>query len=246
MNRYIILTSVVCLLLGMLPVAGNAQLVFVDPGWPAVCVDSITWVDVRVDSMVNSIHSYACLLYIDTSKVYLDSVIQGTILDSIFGGYDTATVWFGWEYDDHYPDSLYFGASIFGVGTFVNGPGQLARIWLTGKHEGETPVAFGRCVLLDTSSQAEPMEVTTEDGQIIVLGPGIRYGDVNDDGTIDLGDVIYLINYLYRNGLNPTPWWFVGDANCDMMVDIADVLYLINYLYKYGPEPCYPCGKAGR
>ena len=106
-------------------------MIFVDPKWPAVCVDSVTWVNVCVDSMADSIHSYACLMYIDTSKVYLDSRIQRTILELIFGEYDT--VWFGWECDQHFLDSLCFGAR-----TFVNGPGQLARIWLRGKQEGET------------------------------------------------------------------------------------------------------------
>lgn len=124
MNRYIVLTSVLCLLLGTLSVAGNAQLVFVDPANTIVCKDSLFWVDIRVDSMVDSIHSYACLMYIDTSKVFLDSVSRGTILDSISQHY---TVYFGWYYDDprYYRDSLYFGASIQGSGTFVNGPGQL-------------------------------------------------------------------------------------------------------------------------
>ena len=120
MNRYIVLTSVLCLLLGTLSVAGNAQLVFVDPANTIVCKDSLFWVDIRVDSMVDSIHSYSCLMYIDTSKVYFDSVSRGHILDP-FG----TNAWFGWDYNHYYPDSLYFGASIQGSGTFVNGPGQL-------------------------------------------------------------------------------------------------------------------------
>jgi len=235
MNRYMILTSVICLLLGALPGTGNAQLVFVDSATTVVCSDSIFWVDVQVDSMVKFIHSYQCLMYIDTSKVHLDSVIRGTILNG--HSFD-----FGWEYNrPGYPDSLFFGASIFGAGDFVNGPGQLARIWLSTKREGDTPVAFGRCVLLDTSSQAEPMEVTTEDGQIIVLGPGYPIGDANDDDVVDLGDILYLISYLYKGGPEPLPLWIVGDVNCDILVDLGDLLYLINYLYKDGLKPCDPC-----
>jgi hypothetical protein len=126
MKPYIFTAIIFFILMGGLSFTAFGQLVFVDSEWPAVCVDSIIWVDVIVDSMVDSIHSYACLMNVDTSKVFLDSVIQGTILDSIYGEYDT--VWFGWEYDEHFPDSLYFGASIFGAGAFVNGPGQLARI----------------------------------------------------------------------------------------------------------------------
>jgi hypothetical protein len=240
MNRHIELAVFICLLLGALPADGNSQEAFLDYDWPAVCVDSLTWVDIRVDSMVDSIHSYACVMYIDTTVVHLDSVIQGTILDSVIGDYDT--LMFEWEHDDHFPDSLYLGATIFGVSAFVNGPGQLARIWLTGKSEGETPVAFGQCVIRDPVPFSDPMEVTTQDGRIYVLGPGIQYGDVNNNGIIDVGDVVYLVNYLYRNGPNPLPWWFAGDASCDKTVDVGDVVFLVNYLYRFGPAPCYPCG----
>ena len=61
-------------------------------------------------------------------------------------------------------------------------------------------------------------------------------GDCNGDGIIDLGDVVYLINYLYKGGLPPEPLE-AGDANCDGVVDLGDVVYLINYLFKGGPPP---------
>jgi len=61
-------------------------------------------------------------------------------------------------------------------------------------------------------------------------------GDANFDQQIDLGDVIYLINYLYKDGPPPLPF-FSGDVTGDMMVDISDVVYLINYLYREGPPP---------
>lgn len=61
-------------------------------------------------------------------------------------------------------------------------------------------------------------------------------GDCNDDGTVDVGDVVYLVNYLYKNGSAPDPVE-AGDANGDETVDVGDVVYLINYLYKAGPTP---------
>jgi len=69
--------------------------------------------------------------------------------------------------------------------------------------------------------------------------PSIEYmhGDANGDWTIDIADVVFLINYLYKNDIPPTPLE-AGDANCDGRVDIGDVVYLINYLYKDGPPPC--------
>ena len=234
MNRYIILTSVLFLLLGTLSLSANAQLVFVDPPLTVECLDSMFWVDIRVDSMVDSIHSYGCVMYIDTSAVYPESVILGTIFDSF------SNVWFEWDYDVSFPDSLYFGASIMGAGTFVNGPGQLARIILTCVGEGETPVAFGQCVIRDPYSP-DPMAVSTEDGWIFQVGPDYLFGDANNDGTVNIADVVYIVNYLFIDGPEPVPLWIVGDVTCDMIVNIADVVYLVNYLFLNGPEPCNPC-----
>ncbi len=67
---------------------------------------------------------------------------------------------------------------------------------------------------------------------------GIRYivGDANTDEVIDVGDVVYLINYLFKGGPDPNPLQ-AGDATCDGNVDVGDVVYLINYLFKSGPPP---------
>jgi hypothetical protein len=67
------------------------------------------------------------------------------------------------------------------------------------------------------------------------VAPYVR-GDVNHDLKIDIGDVVYLINYLYKKGPSPLPY-SSGDANNDTTVDISDVIYLINYLFKGGSPP---------
>ena len=61
-------------------------------------------------------------------------------------------------------------------------------------------------------------------------------GDVNGDGVINSADVVYLINYLFKDGPAPDPLE-AGDVNCDGMVNSADVVHLINYLFKGGPPP---------
>lgn len=67
-----------------------------------------------------------------------------------------------------------------------------------------------------------------------------NYGDVNGDGNIDVGDVILLINYLFRSG--PSPWPLVrGDVNGDCQVEVGDAVYLINYLFKGGSQPVRGC-----
>jgi len=69
--------------------------------------------------------------------------------------------------------------------------------------------------------------------------PNLR-GDATGDGVINVSDVIYLINCLYRDAPTPEPLK-AGDANCDLWIDIQDVIYLINYLFYGGPEPGYGC-----
>jgi hypothetical protein len=66
-------------------------------------------------------------------------------------------------------------------------------------------------------------------------------GDANGDGIVDVADVVYLVNFLYRNGDPPAPME-AGDANCDGIVNVGDVIYLVNYLYKDGPPPSCPIG----
>jgi hypothetical protein len=67
----------------------------------------------------------------------------------------------------------------------------------------------------------------------------ILFGDVNGDGSIDLGDVVYLVNYLWRGGPPPDPYQ-AGDANCDGTITISDIVYLVNYLFYGGSAPgCY-------
>lgn len=65
-------------------------------------------------------------------------------------------------------------------------------------------------------------------------------GDVNRDGNIDINDVVYLLNYLYKTGPVPDPLR-VGDPTGDCTVNVSDVLFLLNYLFKYGPPPGRGC-----
>ncbi|MGB2805138.1 MAG: C25 family cysteine peptidase [Candidatus Zixiibacteriota bacterium] len=61
-------------------------------------------------------------------------------------------------------------------------------------------------------------------------------GDVTGDLVVDVADVIFLVNYLYKFGPAPDPPER-GDVNQDSEVTLADIVYLINYLYRAGPPP---------
>ncbi len=67
-------------------------------------------------------------------------------------------------------------------------------------------------------------------------------GDINvpgGDGVVDVGDVVYLICYLYKGCPEPSPIE-AADCNADDVVNVADVVCLINYLYREGYPPCSP------
>ena len=64
-------------------------------------------------------------------------------------------------------------------------------------------------------------------------------GDANSDGLMNILDVTFLINYLYKGGTAPDPIES-GDVNSSETINILDITYLINYLYKGGPAPVCP------
>jgi hypothetical protein len=68
---------------------------------------------------------------------------------------------------------------------------------------------------------------------------GCLTGDANRDGIINVGDVVYLVSYLYRGGPEPDPPE-AGDANCDDIANVGDVVFLVSYLYKGGLPPACP------
>ena len=69
-----------------------------------------------------------------------------------------------------------------------------------------------------------------------VYFPFLR-GDAYRDGKLNVSDVIYIINYLFKGGPPPTPVE-AADVNCDGKVNVTDVIYFINYLFKGGPPLC--------
>ena len=67
-------------------------------------------------------------------------------------------------------------------------------------------------------------------------------GDASNNGILNLLDLIYVINFLYKSG--PAPACIdEADANGNNVLNILDVTYSINYMYKGGPAPI--CGTTG-
>ncbi len=68
---------------------------------------------------------------------------------------------------------------------------------------------------------------------------GFVYGDANGDETINVGDAVHLISYVFKGGPPPVPLE-AGDANCDSDCNVGDAVFLISYVFKGGPEPGCP------
>jgi aminopeptidase YwaD len=68
---------------------------------------------------------------------------------------------------------------------------------------------------------------------------GYISGDANTDGSVNIGDATYLINFIFRGGPEPYPE-LAGDANADWALGVGDAVYLVNYVFKGGspPEGC--------
>ena len=70
--------------------------------------------------------------------------------------------------------------------------------------------------------------------------PSPRPGDANADSQVDVGDAVFLINYIFRGG-QPPPVIDWGDVNADCAVNVGDVVYLISYIFKGGSAPQMGC-----
>lgn len=191
-------------------------------------------VDIAVDSNFYNIHCFRVKIDFDRDFMNIDTIFEGPLLQnsgSTFFYYkDTAGVYdiFNCIYDP--------------VEGYSNGPGVLATIqFIAGNNVGVGLLYFAYAILQDTALNPIPHDYAN--GYVILCGPeGCNFGDVNNDGGLDVGDVVYLINYLYKNGPVPIPFLVIGDVTCDFIVDVGDVVYMINYLFRNGPEPCNPCG----
>jgi len=116
----------------------------------------------------------------------------------------------------------------------VNGADGWAYNWTTSDLE-DGDFAFISAMAIDADGR------TATDHSLIVYDCGSAYtvADYDGDGTVDSGDLIYLINFIYKDGPIPAGGAHRADANCDDLIDISDVIYAISYFYNGGPAPCF-------
>jgi len=139
-------------------------------------------------------------------------------------GYDTLTVQF---YDESYPMPTDYWRWYFGDGdtSIVQNP----------IHTYRRPGNYDVTLKIQTFGTL----IRTKKNFIKIYSSEFCEGDLDNSGETDILDVIYLIDYIYREGPPPDP---IEAADIDGIppLNILDIVYLINYIYKNGPSPVCP------
>jgi subtilisin family serine protease len=65
-------------------------------------------------------------------------------------------------------------------------------------------------------------------------------GDIDIDGSVSIGDAVWLINYIFGGGEQPMSFT-TADVDCSGSTSIGDAVYLINYIFAGGAVPCAGC-----
>ena len=82
---------------------------------------------------------------------------------------------------------------------------------------------FGRIDVANSVSQAASTET-------------LEYGDLNGNGQVNTGDIVFLVQHIHGSGQPPVP---PGnpDANCDGVIDSFDIDFFISRIFRNGPSP---------
>jgi hypothetical protein len=138
-------------------------------------------------------------------------------------------------------------------GVSYNNPGMLpgslehcasARLRVNGPTGSEVKTlcidTMAEFVFVDLASEAiypEAWEVGAKCWP--VKQPPIICGDANFDQAVNIGDVVYLINFVFKNGSAPLIEC-CADANGDEIINVGEVVYLLGYIFKGGSSPVEP------
>jgi hypothetical protein len=147
--------------------------------------------------------------------------------------------------DDLYPSAACYGGDKIKVTWQSNRDGDW-NIYQS-SHESEWSIPLP--AVSDEGNQIQPVTVFPDENHFLAIFPAdqgenwniycstaFTRGDANSDGAVDLGDAVFILNYLFRGASPPVPL-SAGDANCDAFVDLADAIHVLNYLFRGGDPP---------
>lgn len=114
------------------------------------------------------------------------------------------------------------------------------------------PITFqsstaGSCALLHDRDRDGDLDMTgiDEEDDLVILFENICpipvTGDLNHDQALSAGDIVLLVNVVFKSATPPPPCVELGDTNCSGAVTSSDIIQLVNFVFKSGPEPCSQC-----
>ncbi|MEZ5357395.1 MAG: peptidoglycan DD-metalloendopeptidase family protein [Candidatus Zixiibacteriota bacterium] len=122
-----------------------------------------------------------------------------------------------------------------GDSTYTDATGAFAFDSIGGSYQ---TIAVSRSVYVPQDS-AFLMTQDTTATFVLQLGEHIC-GDANGDGSLNVGDAVYIVMYVFKGGVMPDPEC-MADANHDGRCNIGDAVYLISYIFKGGDAPIPGC-----
>jgi hypothetical protein len=110
-------------------------------------------------------------------------------------------------------------------GTFVIMSQPAGRYQIAAERTGYQPVA-------------QMVEVFSNDPVSLVMQPAdFVAGDVNNDGIVNIADVVYLIAFVFGGGPYPVTWAAAVNIDQSPIVNVSDAVYLIGYIFGGGLPP---------
>ncbi|MCZ6795175.1 MAG: hypothetical protein O7J95_16345 [Planctomycetota bacterium] len=125
---------------------------------------------------------------------------------------------------------------------------------------GFSPIGFADGLEIPNNNGTPPVDLPVADNLILLGGQAVRpvlgedggidvrrgfiRGDANKDDGVDIGDPVFLLDYIFKGGTAP-PCLDAADTNNDTRVDISDPIFLLSYLFLGGPQPSEPFPQAG-
>jgi hypothetical protein len=98
------------------------------------------------------------------------------------------------------------------------------------------------CHALSHYNNGEPPENVISNSEAVLIKNSTyvwkQAGDMDGAPGLNVADLSYLVDYLFKGGPEPNPY-ISGNVDCLDDINVADLSYLVDYLFKGGPEPCY-------
>jgi hypothetical protein len=150
----------------------------------------------------------------------------------------------GWDDDELYDLCAAAGYTVQDIDSLVDRSQVLVA-----KHApaGNDPDAEASFVVVEvaTPNGLSELQALVDTARAVVTrgyyhGFPILCGDVKGDHVVELGDVVWLLTYLFKGSSPPVCPLNRADTNSDGIIDIGDAVVLLNYLFKAGDRPECP------